>query len=631
MSIKSTVNIPAYQLTADFQLPMIVHQKMMESAILSSLAAYAANRGPVVVLLNFGQIVQNAIDIFKREKAAVEQLDDKKKKSFYLQFQEKEKYLGKAYDSEVLFASLCEKFNSEEYTGQVISMNPGNNKKGGKKQYKFKGAHGNFMSVFRTLVYEQFRLPSGESLKDLGIEPQNWWNIMKRVEDLFLNFLHSDNQAYWRRWAEIDLFYQVKNGKPNNQLQNVRPIVKLPLMVRIFERTLAKRIKSIFYNKIDHNAQKSNLMAPAGSGHGLNHNCFQLEDFLRSTKKQGLALFFDIAKAYSSVDHEIMLDILQKNISNADDSQQVIYKYLANYYHFANYNIAGKNGNPDRTVYVRRGLLQGSTLSNYLFIIYMDAFLKELKKRLELLGVLPDMFYGPDHSIKAFVDDIVLFCPKSTEMAFAVSMTIRAVAKVFKFELNVGKSRYLTNDGSAMDLTCNSVPIPPFAAGERYLGRYVVQPPEIVAEVFIQHMLHPLMERINSKTKNRMKYYRKSITSRVFYQFIKTAAPPAFLDMVTAFESGYLLNWGMSAEDVTNYLYARNYHFIRERKWRLTQFNEQGINTPYIQGLVHVTTGYDDAPAVPYEKVQEELDDVDYLKMQQEAEQDFSAHVVPAN
>jgi hypothetical protein len=266
---------------------------------------------------------------------------------------------------------------------------------------------------------------------------------------------------------------------------------------------------------------------------------------------------------------------------------------------------------------LRRGVLQGSTIANYLFVVYMDAFIKELKRRLDLLGVLSDMLYGPDHSIKAFVDDIVIYCPRNDQMTItAVCLTIKKVAEMFKFKLNTGKSRYITNDGTEMDIKFDNVSIPQFAVGEKYLGRYVVQPPEIVAEVFIQYLLQPLMERINKMKKNRMKYYRKSATSRIFYQFIKTASPPDFLEMVSSFETGYLISWGMAPEEVNNYLYARNFHFIYERKARLSKFNSIGIDTPYIQQLVNDETGYTDAPTVDYVTTQQELDDIDYAKME---------------
>ena len=165
-------------------------------------------------------------------------------------------------------------------------------------------------------------------------------------------------------WKTVKLYMSFK-GKNMNEIKNWRPMVSLPFFVKILEIVMTDKIRYylISSNKIDHFVQKAHQTSNGVWEHVFELNCLMAYDIKNNCSTP--MLFIDIKNAFGSVNYKKLINILK-----SQKYPKYLWKYVEKYYKKLICLFNGKQIKWDN------GLLQGSGLSNILFLIYLDYVLK---------------------------------------------------------------------------------------------------------------------------------------------------------------------------------------------------------------------------------------------------------------
>lgn len=197
-----------------------------------------------------------------------------------------------------------------------------------------------------------------------------------------------------------NVMYLVYKGGDKENINNYRPLTVLPILVRVFESVIVRKYHDKVLNSntgmILRDMQKAILKESSGV---WEHN-FEINYIINKAKEQNsnLAVFFiDLKNAYGNINYEQMFKIMQQY-----GFPTKFCEYFSKYYIRSTIEYNGK-------VYKwENGLFQGSSLSNILFLVFMDYMIRYLQIQLK------NMFNCDIIQSKRtflFVDDISLILP----------------------------------------------------------------------------------------------------------------------------------------------------------------------------------------------------------------------------
>ena len=197
-------------------------------------------------------------------------------------------------------------------------------------------------------------------------------------------------------------------GKDNlDKIKNWRPITIAFVLIRIYNKTLARRMHSVFHT----NSRQTGFKPVNGVGQNvaLLHNLLR---HARTTKSNLFVSLLDVNKAFDSVPHESIKRALTRN-GCPSEFIQIITNQYENSYTALSYT----NGDSP-LIPLKRGVKQGDPMSPILFNLVIDELFEIIGDRFayELEGV------GKVNA-RAFADDIALMSGSKIGMQELLSAT----------------------------------------------------------------------------------------------------------------------------------------------------------------------------------------------------------------
>ena len=255
-------------------------------------------------------------------------------------------------------------------------------------------------------------------------------------------------------WSNCGLIPSHKGGDISDP-NNFRPLTVLPLVVRIWDSVISKKLSYLLkkYGVIDTLVQRGIL---SGVG-GLSQNLLDVNRAMCSMCDDEICFFIDITNAYGSVNYGLLCHILREyHFSPA------LTEYIETYYMNAHASYDNQIFRWDN------GLYQGSGLSNVLFLIYMDYVLKNAMIDLKMMRIL-DFGFDLQDKTRAFVDDLVMFLPvKSYDTIIQFIQML--FSRFYGLEINQSKTYFFMNNAKVSELAIGDIQFKRVHIDFLYLG-----------------------------------------------------------------------------------------------------------------------------------------------------------------
>lgn len=253
-------------------------------------------------------------------------------------------------------------------------------------------------------------------------------------------------------WKVSEVIMLAKLGKPPNEVSSYRPISLLPIISKLYEKLLLKRLKPIIEEK--------QLIPTHQFGFRNKHSTIEqvhrivniIEKSLEG-KKVCSAVFLDVAQAFDKVWHEGLFNKLEHYLPR--QYSELIKSYILDRHFRVKYDNEYSNIKA-----IKAGVPQGSVLGPILYLIYTC-----------------DLPQPKQATVATFADDTaILVVDDDAEIANKklqkVVNQINSWTKKWRIKLNESKSTYInfTNKKvNPLTLTLNNSNIP-YANTAKYLG-----------------------------------------------------------------------------------------------------------------------------------------------------------------
>ena len=229
-----------------------------------------------------------------------------------------------------------------------------------------------------------------------------FWHYLKHFLIRSLNYAFlNGNMSYTQKIGIITLI--PKGNKDRQYLRNWRPISLLNVLYKIASSCIANRIKKTLSILI-HESQKGFM-----SGRFIGENIRLLYDIMMYTDINdipGLLLLIDFEKAFDSISHEFIMQVLDFYNFGAS-----IKSWVKLFYEDA-FSCVLVNGHLTNRFKIERGCRQGDPLSPYIFLLCAEMLSIMIRKNSKINGLT----VGNDqHKIIQYADDTIITLDGSKE------------------------------------------------------------------------------------------------------------------------------------------------------------------------------------------------------------------------
>ena len=220
----------------------------------------------------------------------------------------------------------------------------------------------------------------------------------------------------------------LKQGKDKRRVENYRPITLLNVDLKIGSRAVAERIAMV----------TPKLIGPYQSAfveaRYIGDSVRTVADVLYFTKDKnipGILLCIDFEKAYDSIDHKFLHEVMK-----AFNFGTSIQKWVKTFYTDIT-SCVMNNGMSTGYFPIQRGLRQGDALSCQLFNLCLEILCIQLYNRDDIKGIQ----VGPDTQVKlsCYADDMCLFLNGVNDVA-CVLQVLRDFQSISSLKVNYHKT-----------------------------------------------------------------------------------------------------------------------------------------------------------------------------------------------
>lgn len=304
---------------------------------------------------------------------------------------------------------------------------------------------------------------TSEMLKNLGA---------KSIEKLTLLF----NKMYTekripKKW-ELGIILPLHKKGDNRDCSNYRGITILSTVLKVYERILENRLKSIIETQLEES------QSAFRKGRSVQDHIFTLRQLIEKNNKSNIYVaFLDIQKAFDSVPRQkIWISLQQRGIDQGlIGAIRSIYKNTRNYV---------RTGNLHSEEFItKEGLRQGGVLSPTLFNVIMDDAIKEVKDHVKKLNVGYRNMEQIQIAECAFADDLVVFAKNEKDLQNNLDIWEKAL-EVRNLKINVEKTKVMVigPDSSKLNIQLNKKSVQQVGTF-KYLGVNVHRDGKMDAEI----------------------------------------------------------------------------------------------------------------------------------------------------
>ena len=186
--------------------------------------------------------------------------------------------------------------------------------------------------------------------------------LAPHINRLFNNII--EKSTYPDKWKLAYIVPILKINKPSTP-SDTRPIAILSQLAKVFDKIITKQISQYI--------ESTGLLSPFQSayrcGFSTESALLFLTDSIRKeldNHKVVILIQFDISKAFDSIDHGLLLRRL-RNFGFSRNACKLLWSYVTN----REICIKNSNGNLSSKRKLSSGILQGSSLAAWLFLVYM--------------------------------------------------------------------------------------------------------------------------------------------------------------------------------------------------------------------------------------------------------------------
>lgn len=361
-------------------------------------------------------------------------------------------------------------------------------------------------------------------------------SLVKFLKDCYQNIL-SGKYNLCTEWCSANIAARYKGGD-RTVPKNFRPLMILPLFVRIMDCMVSKKLHDLIlkYNVIDTRVQKAIMKNSSGLWENVFAVNARMSEMLKE-KKDEIFFFIDLKNAFGSINFRTMMLILQRYNFSPEFSL-----YFERYYK----NVFGIY--QKETFKWKNGLFQGSAISNILFLVYIDYAMKNIFQDLKKIKVV-DVAYDLQENSFAFVDDIVMILPKN-EM---IGPTLKMLGKILSFYgliINTQKTYFVIDDQEVEEITYDKIVYKKAGIEFKYLGHSLFIYQETVLENILEKIDNCLITIDSFNISPKLKAYIYFINiflriSRIMECFYLINGKTETMDKIFETISYFVYRWGI--------------------------------------------------------------------------------------